>query len=175
MKITFLAHKTKMGRVQRARSDICRTLDYYAKTGHILPSYMFTPPHRQHGFLFKALANPSAQETQEDLRTNMLFMWLLGDFGPIDDFVITRSHVQDVFEAILGYQPDPHLLNFKIVVDKELKYWEHILLGEKRKSPLKIWDPPKYPVMIEKLDPVEERHKKNLLDYKNATGWESKK
>jgi hypothetical protein len=142
----------KMGRVTPPCSDVQSTLGYFARSGYILPTYMFTPPHRQHGFLFKTVASEHAQDLQDLLRTNLLFNWLLGDYGPIDDFTISRGDVEDVFEEIVGYPVDTRLIPTRIIVGKELKFWDHILNGEARRRPLKIKEDFKYPVMIESLD-----------------------
>jgi len=133
-----------------------------ARSGYLLPNYMFTPPHRQHGYLFKTIANPSAQDRQELLRTNMVFNWLLGEYGPIDDFTITKSHVEDMYEEVIGFPVAFYLPTHSIIVGKELKFWDHILNGAQRKKPLKIPDPFKYPVMEEHLDMYKCLSRKHL-------------
>jgi hypothetical protein len=113
---------------------------------------MFAPPHRQHGYLYKTIASEHARDSQELLRTNMLFNWLLGTYGPVDDFTISRGDIEDVFEEIVGYPVDTRLINVRLIIGKELKYWDHILNGESRRRPLKIKEPYSYPVMDERLD-----------------------
>lgn len=141
-----------MGRVSKPDSDVESTLGYMARSGYVLPHYMFTPPHRQHGYLFKTVASDFAQETQELLRVNMLFNWLLGEYGRLDDFIITKSHVEDMFEEVSGFPINSRLINNKVIVGKELKFWDHVLNGDKRVRPLRIPEPFKYPVMIESND-----------------------
>lgn len=154
-----------MGKVSSPPSDVLSSLGYMARSGYLLPNYMFTPPHRQHGYLFKTIANPAAQNTQELLRTNMVFNWLLGEYGPIDDFTITKSHVEDMYDEVIGFPSSftaRELPNHRIIIGKELKFWDHILNGEKRKKPLKIPDPFKYPVMDEALDKYNRLSTKHL-------------
>lgn len=138
-----------MGRVAQPSSDVVTTLAYYAVGRHLQPNYMFTPPHRQHGILYKTIAASYCQEIQERLRTNMLFNWLLGEYGPIDDFVITKSHVENMFEELWGFPINYGLISNQLIIGKELKYWDHILNGENRRKPLKVDKPSAYPVMNE--------------------------
>lgn len=144
--------KSKMGRVTQPCSDVQSTLGYFARSGYVLPTYMFTPPHRQHGFLFKTIASDHAQDVQDLLRTSMLFNWLTGTYGPVDDFTISRGDVEDIYEEIVGYPVDTRLIPVRLIVGKELKFWDHILNGEARRRPLKIKEDFKYPVMNEALD-----------------------
>lgn len=141
-----------MGRVTPPSSDVQSTLGHMARAGYILPNYMFSPPHRQHGFLFKTVASPFSQDVQDLLRVNMLFNWLLGEYGPVDDFTISKADVENVYEEVLGFPFHAALISNRVVIGKELKFWDHVLNGEKRKRPLKIKDPYVYPVMKEELD-----------------------
>jgi len=151
-----------MGRVSLPSTDVHNTLKVYTRGGHLLPNYMFTPPHRQHGILYKTVAGPGAQEFQELLRTNMLFNWLTGEYGPIDDFTITKGDVENMYEEIIGFPLVHHLIHNGMVVGKELKFWDHMLNGDKRVLPLKPYDPPKYPVMIESEDSRATKYNKSL-------------
>jgi len=141
-----------MGRVQPVSSDINSTLGYFARASYLLPSYMFIPPNRQHSAFYKAASCENSQALQDLLRTNMLFNWMRGDYGPIDDFTISAFDIENVIEEMTGHPIDKRFPTIRLIVGKELKYWDHILNGDKRRKPLKIKEPFKYPVMDERLD-----------------------
>lgn len=144
-----------MPRVDKPSSDAEQYLQYAAKMSYVLPSYMFTPPHRQHGYFYKSIASEAAQDTQNLLRVNMLFKWLCGDFGPIDDAFISKTDMEDLYRDMWisrGVLFSGLMHNERVIIGKELKFWDHVLNGDKRRKPLKIKEPFKYPVMNERFE-----------------------
>lgn len=127
-----------MGFVSSPSRDVVSTLSYYGRAGWLLPTYMFTAPTKNRGFLYTTISSDYAQETQDLLRLNMLYNWLLGDYGPLDDFTITKSNIEDLYEEIGGFPLFFGLTQHRLVIGKELKFWDHILNGDERKSPIKI-------------------------------------
>lgn len=89
--------------------------------------------------------NPFLVEMETLLRVNMLFSWLRGDFGPLDDFKITTADIIDVWTELLGVAFYPHGVMFpsrlRFYINKEKEFWDEVLTGDYRVFPT----PPKKP------------------------------
>jgi len=84
--------------------------------------------------------NPFLIEMEGLLRTTMLFGWLRGDFGPIDDFTIKLADIVEVWVELMGVAFYPHgcFMNSKLkfYVHKELDFWNEMKTGDYRVMPV---------------------------------------
>jgi len=109
--------------------------NHLSRKGYITDNYMLVPSKTHRGYL-RTATSPYGRHIEEMLRLNMLFNWLLGEFGPVDDFTITRENVLNMYEDLLGFPVQGVDIIERMMVGKELKFWDHILNGDKRKNPL---------------------------------------
>jgi hypothetical protein len=111
-----------------------------ASKGYIGPDYRMRPSLLNYwrGSIVRDCTGPFMEEVEDLLRLNLCYNWLLGDYGPIDDPTITRNNVFNLYEEIIGFRPHPWYITNKIMVGKELKFWDHVINGEKRRNPLMI-------------------------------------
>jgi len=83
--------------------------------------------------------NPFLVEMETLLRVNMLYNWLRGDYGPLDDFTITTTDVIDVWVELLGVAFYPHGVMFpsrlRFYTNKEKEFWDEVKSGDYRVFP----------------------------------------
>lgn len=80
-------------------------------------------------------------EMETLLRVTMLYSWLRGDFGPIDDFNIELADIIDVWVELCGVSFYPHgnymTSKLKFYIHKEKDFWEEMKTGDYRVMPSK--------------------------------------
>lgn len=90
----------------------------------------------EHGLLRKSesmffLSSPYLTELYELLHTNMLYSWLAGDFGHMDQAVVPYKAIQDTWKAVAqdhGYFSRGGCV-MQFYCDKENAFWHAVLNG----------------------------------------------
>jgi hypothetical protein len=73
------------------------------------------------------LWNPYLRSLGENLRHQMTFLWLRGDFGPIDNPAISRDSVSDIWLSLIDHGYLGH--NGAVMtyfLDKETEHWRNV-------------------------------------------------
>ena len=83
--------------------------------------------------------NPFLVEMETLLRVNMLFNWITGVYGPLDDFKISLADVTTAWVDILGKGFTPYGAMFpsrlSFYTRKELEFWNEVKTGDYRVFP----------------------------------------
>jgi len=83
--------------------------------------------------------DPFLAEMESLLRVNMLFNWLSGDYGPIDDIRILHEHILEVWVDLLGESFYPYgvflISSLRLFTQKEWDFWQEMKTGDYRVFP----------------------------------------
>lgn len=112
----------------------------YKRMGWLNDSYTTAPLGRRDGMV--VLRGVELFENEENLRTTLLFEWLRGDLGPIDDPVVTTEHVEDTWMSLHGNRSFGSAVVRRFFVSKELAFWKDL-------KPFRIYGPRPYPKLLE--------------------------
>lgn len=132
----------RMGYIQQMPDGGCNWISVCRKAcrngvigeNYLTVSHMHRPSR---GTLMSHIqSSPFMRICEELLRLNLTYKWLKGDFGTIDDFTITRETVEEIYSEIMGFPiVNRDYIIDKIIVGKELKFWDHVQFGESRTKP----------------------------------------
>lgn len=83
--------------------------------------------------------DPFLAEMESLLRVNMLFNWISGDYGPIDDFKVTHEHILECWVELLGDSFYPFgvflISSLRLFTMKEMDFWDEMRTGDYRVFP----------------------------------------
>lgn len=76
---------------------------------------------------FRGVIDPFIIESEENLRTTMLFKWLQGEFGPVDDPKISNEDIRKIWEKLMENSVEYRFYySTKFYVDKEIAFWNRM-------------------------------------------------
>jgi len=83
--------------------------------------------------------NPFLIEMETLLRVTMLFSWIRGDYGHLDNATISYNDIAEVWVDLVGVAFYPHGVMFpttlKFYVQKEFDFWQEVISGDYRMMP----------------------------------------
>lgn len=73
------------------------------------------------------LNNKYLKQLYEQLHTNVLYSWLRGDLGPIDDPVVSRDYLWNLWRDmnVNGFFTVAYITEY--YVDKEIDFWHRVI------------------------------------------------
>lgn len=76
---------------------------------------------------FRGHCDAFVMQSEENLRTTMLFKWMQGEFGPVDAPKITTADVEAIWDRLMESSKVPRFhYAYKYYVDKEVAFWNRL-------------------------------------------------
>lgn len=120
------------------KNGVACTLQRYANFGWIDESLRFILPNLPVGHRHYEVSHSFYAEMEDLLRVNMLYHWMVGDFGPIDRPVVRRTDVERIYQSLCLKKPKRFGKTFiyeffpraPLLIKKEHAFWVQMKDGK---------------------------------------------